>query len=112
MEKTKYAMTTFSGKAVFCSRLGGVVLLLALPASAAGSVNSWLNPGSGAWEDSSSWSLGVIPDQTQSIWIMNPGWKAVALGANTSQNFPQSMQIQDLHVTSPTNSFKIGRAHV
>ena len=69
--------------------------------------NSWIKPTSGYWEEQSSWSLGVLPDQSQSVYITNAGWKAVAIGANTSQNFPQSMQIQDLHISSPADSFNV-----
>jgi hypothetical protein len=97
-------MKTMSGKGTLAFGVVSVVLL-ALPAAAVTSVNNWTNSGSGAWEVASSWSLGVIPDQTQAIWISNPGWKAVAIGTNAVQKFPQSMQVQDLHITSPTNSF-------
>ena len=57
-------------------------------------VNTWVKPTSGYWEESTAnWSLGILPNSSQSIYITNAGFKAVAIGANTSQNFPQSMQI-------------------
>ncbi len=70
-------------------------------------VNSWLKPTSGYWEEQTFWSLGVLPDATQSVVFTNAGWKALAIGPNTAQNFPQSMQIQDLQIASPTNSFNV-----
>src|SRR5207247_1791701 len=47
----------------------------------------------------------MLPDATQSIMFTNAGWKALALGANTVQNFPQSMQIQGLAITAPVDSY-------
>src|SRR5215471_3613658 len=67
--------------------------------------NIWTKPTSGAWEEQAYWSLGVLPNQSQSVYISNSGWKAVAIGTNAAQKFPQSMQIQDLQITSPTNSY-------
>jgi hypothetical protein len=68
-------------------------------------INAWIKPTSGNWEESTAnWSLGVLPNQSQSIYITNVGWKAVAIGANTAQNFPQSMTIKDLQITSPVDS--------
>jgi hypothetical protein len=68
-------------------------LFLVAIAPAIADVNSWTKPTSGYWEEQSSWSLGVLPNSSQSVYITNPGWKAVAIGANTAQNFPASMQI-------------------
>src|SRR5437763_6127229 len=76
-------------------------------APAVADVNSWTKPTSGYWEEQTSWSLGVLPNQSQSIYITNAGWKAVAIGPNTAQNFPQSMQIQDLHIASPVDSHNV-----
>jgi len=66
--------------------------------------NSWINPASGPWEVQTNWSLGVLPDQTQSVYITNAGWKAVAISGNTSQNFSNSMHIQDLQIATPPDS--------
>lgn len=73
--------------------------------SAWAQTDSWINPGSGYWEDAASWSLGVLPNATQSVALTNAGWKALAVGPNTAENFPQSMQIQGMQIASPTNSF-------
>jgi hypothetical protein len=41
------------------------------------------------------------------VYITNSGWKAVAIGANTAQNFPSSMQIQDLQISSPVDTYNV-----
>lgn len=82
----------------------GVVLLLAgsgVPAN--GQVNSWTGAGSGNWEDS-NWSLEVLPGTGQTILLTNAGFKAVAIGTNTAENFPQTLLVDSLTISSPTNS--------
>jgi hypothetical protein len=66
----------------------------------AGQTNSWSGPGSGNWEDL-NWSLGVRPGAGQTIQLTNHGWKAVAIGPATAANFPDTMTIDALSVTSP-----------
>lgn len=66
--------------------------------------NSWTSPGSGNWEDA-SWSLGLIPGTNQTVLITNAGWKAVQIGAGTAQNFPLSLNVNSIVISSPTNSF-------
>src|SRR5437868_9570440 len=86
--------------------LSFVALMMAFcPNSVLGQVNSWISPTSGSWEDQESWSLGVLPNATQSVALTNAGWKALAVDANTAQNFPQSMQIQGMQIASPADSF-------
>jgi hypothetical protein len=80
-------------------------ICLNAPMLAAGAENSWIKPTSGFWEEPASWSLGVLPDATQSVMFTNAGWKALAIGANTAQNFPQSMRVQSLRVGAPVDSF-------
>ena len=75
--------------------------------SVLGQVNSWISPTSGNWEDQGSWSLGELPNATQSVALTNAGFKALAVGPNTAQNFPQSMQIQGMQIASPTNSLNV-----
>src|SRR6185503_2162223 len=70
-----------------------------------GGTNSWTKPTSGNWEEQDFWSLGVLPDANQSIVFNNPGWKALAIGSQTAQNFPQSMTLHSLHVDSPVDSY-------
>jgi hypothetical protein len=68
-------------------------------------VNSWTSPASGNWHDP-SWSLGVLPNSSQShIMITNSGWKAVAINRTTALNHPDSLNISNLTVSSPSNSF-------
>src|SRR2546430_14243531 len=82
-------------RATFRSIAGlGIVLTTLLAPHAFGQTsateNSWTKPSSGYWEEQAYWSLGVLPDATQSVLFTNAGWKALAIGAQTSQNFPQS----------------------
>src|SRR5438128_1676687 len=49
----------------------------------------------------------MLPNSSQSVYITNSGWKAVAIGANTAHNFPQSMQIQGLHLASPPDTYNV-----
>src|SRR6266581_2325239 len=65
--------------------------------------NSWTNPTSGQWEEM-HWSLGQLPGPGQAVFIENPGWKSVAIGATTVQNFPQSVRPSSITLSSPTNS--------
>jgi len=53
--------------------------------------NNWVKPASGDWQDKAAWSLGTLPASDQAILFTNVGWKALAIGADTAQNFPQSM---------------------
>ena len=73
--------------------------------AAAGLVNSWINPASGNWQDATSWSLGIPPASNQSVMITNSGFKAVAIQPSTPINFPGSMMVSNLTITSPANSF-------
>jgi hypothetical protein len=84
-----------------------VALLLGLsgPRPAAGATNEWIKPTSGYWEEQASWSLGVLPDATQSLLFNNAGWKALAIGTNTAQNFPQFLHVQSLRLGAPADSY-------
>lgn len=77
--------------------------MLAGPARA--QVNSWTSSTSGNWEDTPSWSLGILPGTNQTIMLTNYGWKAVQISANTTQNFPQSLNVNSISISSPTNTF-------
>ena len=69
-----------------------------------GVVNSWISAASGNWDQSSNWSLGVLPDSSQSIFITNSGSKAVAINPATPTSFPGSMTVSNLTIRSATNS--------
>lgn len=66
--------------------------------------NVWTSTTSGNWQDA-SWSLGIFPATNQTIWLTNSGWKAVQIGADTAQNFPQTLNVNAINVSSPTNTF-------
>ncbi len=68
-------------------------------------LNNWIKPTSGFWEEQTFWSLGGLPNATEDVEFVNAGWKALVIGTNTAQSFPQSMSVQSLHVGSPTDSF-------
>src|SRR5437764_509587 len=63
-----------------------------------GGTNSWIKPSSGNWDDSSAWSLGILPSGSQSVLITNSGWKAVAINPSTPINFPNSMTVGSLTI--------------
>ena len=66
--------------------------------------NSWTKATSGQWHEP-YWSLGLLPDNTQShIVLTNSGWKSVAIDATTARDFPASLSISNLQVTSPADS--------
>ena len=71
---------------------------------ASAQTNSWTNPASGKWEDATSWSLGVLPDSSQSVMITNSGFKAVAINPSTPVNFPGSMTVSALTIQGSTNT--------
>ncbi len=69
--------------------------------------NSWVKPSSGSWQDQTAWSLGTLPAGNQAILFTNAGWKALAIGADTAQNFPQSMNVGSITVSSPQDSYNV-----
>lgn len=69
--------------------------------------NSWVKPSSGNWQDQTGWSLGNLPAVNQDILFTNAGWKAVSVGADTAQNFPQSMNVGSITVSSPQDSYNV-----
>jgi hypothetical protein len=82
-------------------------LFFAAMVPAVANTNSWLKPTSGYWEEQAHWSLGVLPDATQTVLFTNAGWKALAIGAGTAQNFPQSMRVQSLRLAGPIDSYNV-----
>src|SRR4051794_31848737 len=58
--------------------------------------NSWVPSTSGDWQIPANWSLGILPNSSQSVRIDSPGWKAVAITPVTSANFPTSLTVLDL----------------
>jgi hypothetical protein len=98
----------YSSRVALCRNLFLILCFFFVAiASAVPNVNNWIKPGSGAWEESSSWSLGVLPNQSQSVYITNSGWKAVAIWPVTAQNFAQSLNVESVVVRGYTDSFNV-----
>jgi hypothetical protein len=82
----------------------GVALVISLVSSASAVTNEWTKPSSGSWEEP-FWSLGRLPAADQEmVALRNPGWKALAIGANTTANYPGSLQVNNLIIDAPTDS--------
>jgi hypothetical protein len=84
--------------------IAAVVLTFTSTLPSVAQVNSWTKPASGNWEEM-HWSLGILPGPGQSIMITNAGWKAVAIDWNTAANHPQSLNVRDIVISSPVDSF-------
>ena len=67
---------------------------------------SWTNPISAPWEEM-NWSLGQLPGPGQAVFIETPGWKAVAIGAGTVKNFPQSVRPSSITISAPEYSSNV-----
>jgi hypothetical protein len=72
---------------------------------ASAQTNTWTGASSANWENASDWSLGVLPATNQTVFLTNAGWKAVEIGENTSENFPLTLTVGSLTISSPANSF-------
>ena len=79
-------------------------ILFHLSPAALAQTNSWTNSASGNWEDA-YWSLGVLPGTNQTILFTNDGTKTLTIGANTVQNFPGTLNVNSITISSPLNSF-------
>lgn len=86
----------FAGRVIRKVRLCALALLLTSTVSQA-QTNYWTNSASGNWEDL-FWSLGVLPDITQSVAIVNTGAKTVTINSVTAQNHPESLAVDALTV--------------
>jgi hypothetical protein len=87
----------------FIASLGFAFTFFLLCATTSAQVNSWTKTSSGNWEES-FWSLGELPGVGQSVMITNANWKSVMIGPNTTANFPESLTMNSLTISSPTNS--------
>src|ERR1044071_6218511 len=91
------------------ARLGVGILLSAglfIPSAipSVGATNEWTKSTSGYWEEP-FWSQGVLPAMNQAVVAFrNPGFKALAIGANTTANFSNSLTISNLIVDAPPGS--------
>jgi hypothetical protein len=73
------------------------------PLSVRGQTNSWTNSVSGNWQDT-FWSLG-LPAANQDVSLTNAGWKALAINPATVQNFADTLALDSVTISSPSNSF-------
>src|SRR5262245_19217551 len=73
-------------------------------ASSSAQMNSWINPASGNWDAAANWSLGSLPNSSQTVMITNSNWKAVGINPSTPVNFPGSMTVASLTVRGSTNT--------
>jgi hypothetical protein len=85
----------------FSSLVG--LILFHLASAAFGQANSWTNSTSGKWEDS-YWSLGILPGTNQMVLLTNEGVKSLTIGSNTTQQFPGTMNVGSITVSSPPGS--------
>jgi hypothetical protein len=66
--------------------------------------NDWLKFTSGYWEEP-YWSLNQLPNMSQDlVAFRSPGFKALAIGANTTANYSNSLSIKNLLVEAPAGS--------
>jgi hypothetical protein len=89
------------------NRVGAVrfavcLVLLVCCGSVGAQTNNWISSRSGAWE-SAGWSLG-LPGTNQDIFLANASAKVVVIDSATAQNYPQTLSIQSLTISSSANS--------
>jgi len=61
------------------------------PQPADGAVNEWIKPTSGYWKSRLPGHSGCCLTHADVVFA-NAGWKALAIGTNAAQSFPQSME--------------------
>src|SRR5687767_6326045 len=76
-------------------------ILFAAFSTIAAETNEWSKTTDGKWEEP-FWSLGRLPDSSQSILIQSPSEKTLALDSTTAQQFPGSLTIHQLVITGKT----------
>jgi hypothetical protein len=92
------------GRIIGSYRRNGALFAAFVCVSAAhAQMNSWTNRTSGNWQDA-YWSLGILPGTNQTVWITNSGWKALAIGPETSKEFPQTLTVDSITISSPADS--------
>ncbi len=71
-----------------------ITLTLVLPTPGLrAQTNSWINPASGKWENTNSWSLNILPNSSQIIDITNDGTKVITVDQTTVQVASNSMKV-------------------
>lgn len=85
-----------------CAVLSAIFLCLGVR-SGQGQMNVWTNSASGYWEEP-HWSLGMLPGTNQIIEFTN-AWQALAIGASTVTNHPETLSVWSVTLAAPPNSF-------
>src|SRR5689334_12052415 len=98
MHQTKFR-TAVTGSVLLAS-----FLLVTTASGQSGGANSWTKPSSGFWEEP-NWSLGVLPNSSQSVFITNQNWKAVGITPSTASNAPASMAVGSLTIRGAYDTF-------
>lgn len=79
--------------------------LLVVSSAAHGQINSWKTSGSGSWQSTGNWSLGVAPASNQMVFVTNTTTKTVTIDLATTTNAGGStMTISNLTVSGPVNN--------
>ncbi|HEX5219833.1 MAG TPA: hypothetical protein VFZ59_09720, partial [Verrucomicrobiae bacterium] len=84
-------------KKAFCSAL------IVCACTCCAQTNSWTNSVGGNWHDA-HWSLGVLPADGQTILFTNAGSKSLVIGPDTAQNFPATLRVNSIAVSSVSGS--------
>jgi hypothetical protein len=87
--------------------LGAISCLLFL-SSARAQTNSGINTNSATWDIPSCWSLGVLPNLSNYVELINPGMKTVTIDTNTAQSNPGSMTVSNLDIANDNTLFLNG----
>jgi len=89
---------------------GGTVIFHDVFLGGAGTTNSWIATGDGAWEDAARWSLGTpSPDQTV-LLITNANSKTVTVNSTTASLAPDSLTNVSVTISSGggnTNTLRV-----
>lgn len=77
------------------------LLLAATPSRA--ETNSWIKASDGLWQEQTSWSLGILPDSSQSVAITNDGEKTITINSEAAKDFSASLAVNNITI-SGTNT--------
>ena len=81
----------------------GVALSLSTVSSAFAVTNEWTKTASGYWEEP-YWSVGLPTVNQEAVAFRNSGWKALAIGTNTTARHPASLRVNNLIIDAPADS--------
>lgn len=87
----------------FQSQVAILIFIILSSLASAQPLNSWTNPASARWEDM-FWSLGILPGETQSVYVTNAGYKAVGIYDTTLSQYAESLTVSNLTVSAPDSA--------